>query len=122
MGSVSRRRSKTPVVEVDPSAFDPDVRWAEFDAMRAEVKLCAEERASAKRRRKWLLGSLGISAGSIVGLLVWAVTKLDAQADARAEERQRIQTLMRLEHDVRRLQLDSAAIQAVLGLRGTLIP
>lgn len=109
-------------VEVSRDAFDADIRWAEFDTLRAEVKLCAEDRATSKRRRRWLIGSLGISGGTLTGLLVWAVTKLDARADAAAEERMRIQTLMRLERDVRQLQLESAATQAVLGLRGTLIP
>jgi hypothetical protein len=121
-GPHGRRRAKTPVVDVDPSAFEPDVRWAEFDAMRAEVRLCAEDRAASKRRRKLVWGSLGISGGSLAGLLIWAVTKLDARADAAAEERLRIQTLMRLERDVRQLQLESAATQAVLGLRGLSIP
>lgn len=105
---------------MDPAAFDPDVRWAEFTEMRDEVKMCAADRARSARLKRWLFATLVPSGGGIIALLIWAVTKLDARADAAAQDRLRVEMLQRHEVEIRVLQLQSAATQAVLGLRGAI--
>lgn len=115
--SVSRRRGKVPSVEVDASAFDVDVRWREFDQMRESVRLCNEEHMARTRRRKWLYGVASGLGSVLVTVLVWAVTKLDARADANAEERLRRQMLLRHETEIRVLQDWRIRAETLLGLR-----
>lgn len=114
---IRSHRPITEPVEVDPSAFNPDIRWAEFEEMRDEIRACKADRLATARRRRWIMAAVVPSGAGVVSLLVWAVTKLDARADAAAQERLRIEMLNRHEAEIRNLQLQGAATAALLGLR-----
>jgi hypothetical protein len=91
-------------VEVDPSAFDPDTRWEDFADIKREVAACKAERLQREKWKRWVFGGQFIGGGTVIGLLLWAVTKLDSRADAAAAERQRIREHEQILIHVRQLQ------------------
>lgn len=86
-------------------------------AVKADAKVCADAERRRDKRRKWVISSVAGSGGLLVSLLLWAVTKLEARADAAAQERIRIQMIQRHEEEIRALQLQAAGFTAVLGHR-----
>lgn len=104
-------------VEVDPSAFDVDVRWQQFAEMRAEVEACKRERLKREKWKRLVFGSQFVGGSSLIALLVWAVTKLDARADANAAERQRIREHEQLLINVRQIQDWKIGVDILMGLR-----
>lgn len=107
----------TATVQVDPHAFDPDTRWADFEEMRSEVAACKAERLKREKWRRWVFGGQFLGGGSVLALVVWAVTKLDARATAAADERQRIREHQQLLLNVRALEDWRIGIDVLMGLR-----
>ena len=109
VGRPSRRK-----VEVDPSAFEPDVRWREFDEMRREVRLCAEERMAGRRRKKWITGAVTGALGSVGVALAFAIRALSDHGAAGEVERQQRELVRTHELQIRAIQTQQAASAALL--------
>ena len=129
VGKPSRRRLPTVIVDAVEDFSTDAGKWewakrieARIAVTEAEAKLCADDVRSRAKRWKWIVAGAFPSGGAIVGLLVWAVTQLDARADAAAENRLRIQMLQRHEEKIEVLRLQSAAHSALLGMRAVLSP
>lgn len=111
------RKLPDTTVQVDPHAFDPDVRWAQFEEMRTEVAACKQERLKREKWKRWVFGGQFLGGGSVIALVVWAVTKIDAKAQADAEERQRVREHQQLLINVRSLEDWRIGIDILMGLR-----
>jgi len=108
-------RPQAPVV-VDASAFDADIRWAEFDEIRDEVRECRKDRLARDRRQKWVTGILTGAVGSIVAALLYAVQAINARGVASEVERQQREMTRRHEVEIRQLQTEGAASRALLDI------
>lgn len=101
----------SPTVEVDPDAFTPELCNIEW-GKRVEARLDACE-AESKRLAKWrkaIWGGGAVSVTGIVTVLIWIATRLDARADAAAQERLRIEMLKTHETVLDAFQLWRAAV------------
>jgi hypothetical protein len=117
VGAASRRKP----VEVDPSAFDVDPRWRDFDEMRDEVKACREERLSRSKRAKWLNPLRNIGIGTLIAALLWTVRALNQRGVDEEKARQRNEQVEQNTRDVRSLMDWRIAIDTLMGLRRTTV-
>lgn len=103
-----------PTVVVQSSEFDVDIRWREFDAMREEVRLCAQERMAGQRRKKWITGAITGALGSVGVALAFAIRALSAHGAAGEVERQQREMVRAHEIQIRTIQTQQAAAAALL--------
>lgn len=108
-----------PPVEVDASAFEPDPRWATFDEMQAEFKICREDRLKREKWKHYIFGGKLISGASLFALLVWIGSSLETRALANVEQRRRIEMLKEHETVLRDLSSWRRVVDFALGLRAT---
>lgn len=106
---------RRPVV-VDARAFEADIRWAEFEEIRDEVRECRKDRLARAKRQKWVTGLLTGAVGSIVAALIYAAQAIDARGVARQVDREHQAMNARHEVEIRELQTETAAMRALLDI------
>jgi hypothetical protein len=100
----------------------PDMQWATFEEVRAELAECRKERESRAKWRKVIWGSGIFSGASVLALLTWIATSLDARADAAAQERLRIEMLKEHETVIQQFKAWRPLVNHVTGLSAPGVP
>jgi hypothetical protein len=111
------RKLHPPTVEVDAAAFDADIRWKQFDELRAEVAECKREREERTKRAKWLNPLRNVGVGTLIAALLWTVRALSQHGADEEKARQRNAQVEQNRRDIREIQDWRIGVDILMGLR-----